>query len=316
MEISEINIRNQFEDTPVIEYNPKEIDEYLVIVNDENDWEEIHEYIINENDIDGIPNRRINCLNIKNYSLRSSVYEMSIEEAKILKEHPKIEDVVLNPDKYPQPCSNHSIRYKKNVAFNKPSLVAAFDSESIKHTNGIRSNWSHLFVNNLSSEPFRGIGIATTSTVDMDIEYSLTGKNVDAVIIDSGIGAIHPEFIGNNGITRVKDVVLDGPYKIDQNYFISRGLTYVKVIDGIEIGVGIATTSAIEWWSTSSKRSAQFQSLGTVSINSSYTLQHAHSKETNLNNNQIIDGHGTACASQIGGKSFGLAFDCNIWNIR
>jgi hypothetical protein len=51
-------------------------------------------------------------------------------------------------------------------------------------------------------------------------------------------------------------------------------------------------------------------------INSGYSLAHASTKTTNPNNNQLIDGHGTACASQIGGKSFGLAFKCNIWNIR
>lgn len=316
MDISIIDVRSGFEDTPIIEYIPQEIDEYLVIVNDENDWEEVHNYIINENEIDGIPNRKIECLNVKDYSLRSSLYEMSIEEAEILKKYSKIEDVVLNPEKYPQPCSNHAVRYKKNVAFNKPALVAALDSESINHTNGIRSNWSHLFVNNPSSLPYRGVGIATTTIVNSDIDYSLTGKNVDAVIIDSGIGALHPEFIGNDGKTRVKDVVLDGPYKIDPDYFISNGLTYTKIIDGVDIGVGIATTAASEWWSTSSKRSSSFQSLGTVNINSLYTLEHAHSKTVNPNNNQMIDGHGTSCASQIGGKSFGLAFDCNIWNIR
>ena len=47
-----------------------------------------------------------------------------------------------------------------------------------------------------------------------------------------------------------------------------------------------------------------------------YTLGHVATKSTNDNDNQLIDGHGTACASQIGGKSFGLAFECNIWSIR
>lgn len=304
-------------DTPIIEYTPKEIDEYLVIVNDENDWEEIHNYIITENDIDGIPNRKIECINIQEYSLRSSLYEMSAGESEILKQHSKIEDVVLNPDKYPQPRSHHTDRYKKNIAFNKPALVAAFDSGTISHTNGVRSNWSHLFVNNPTSEPFRGVGIATTTLINSDIQYSLTGKGVDAVIIDSGIGALHPEFIGPDQITRVKDVVLDGPYKVDPNYFISNSLIYNKAIDGVYAGVGIASTAAREWWTNSSKRSAQFQSLGTISsINSLYTIEHVHSKTTNSNNDQLIDGHGTACASQIGGKSFGLAFECNIWSIR
>ena len=41
-------------DTPVIKHNPDPIDEYIVIVNLPEDWEEVHNYIINENNIKGI----------------------------------------------------------------------------------------------------------------------------------------------------------------------------------------------------------------------------------------------------------------------
>ena len=56
--------------------------------------------------------------------------------------------------------------------------------------------------------------------------------------------------------------------------------------------------------------------MGTVFLSSLYTLGHVATKSSNSNSNQLIDGHGTACASQIGGKSFGLAFESNLWNIR
>ena len=62
-------------DTPVIKHNPDPIDEYIVIVNLPEDWEEVHNYIINENNIDGIPNRKITCSNTQEFSLRSAVYE-------------------------------------------------------------------------------------------------------------------------------------------------------------------------------------------------------------------------------------------------
>lgn len=305
------------EDTQFVEYTPDPIDEYLVIVNDASDWEEIHNYIINDTEIDGIPNRSIECFNLKEYSLRSALYLMSHEESELLKQHPKIENVVLNPDKYPQPETLCTNRYKKTVAFNKPQLTANFDTSTTTHTNGVRSNWSHLFVANPTSQPFKGVGITSTTLVNSDVQYSLTGKNVDAIIIDSGVGAVHPEFIADNGTRRVWDVILDGPYKVDPTYFTSRSLTYTKVIDGVNFGVGIATTAAQAWWTNSSQRSAAFQSLGTVSsIDSRYTVGHANSKTTNPNADQMVDGHGTACASQIGGKSFGLAFGCNLWSMR
>lgn len=304
-------------ETPVIKYTPNLIDEYIVVVEDSSDWLKIHNYIIEENEIDDIPNRRITCTNPQEHSLRTSIYLMSLEEAEVLKAHPKIEDVEINPEKYPQPQSLHTFRYKKIVGFNKPLLIGAIDAETPSYNNGVRSNWSHLFVNNPTSYPFRGVGIASTTFSTSDIQFSLTGRGVDAVIIDTGVAHLHPEFQKTDGTYRVKDVILDGPYKVDPVYFNNLGLTYIKVVDGVEIGVGIATTAALEWWIDSGSRSPEFSSIGTVnSINPLYTVPHVSTKTSNIESNQLVDGHGTACASQIGGKSFGLAFECNIWNIR
>ena len=44
-----MDLHEEDEDTPVKWYRPQEIDEYLVIVNLPEDWEEVHNYIINEN---------------------------------------------------------------------------------------------------------------------------------------------------------------------------------------------------------------------------------------------------------------------------
>ena len=51
---------------------------YEVVVKDSNDWEEIHDYIINENEIDGIPNRKIECISIMNSEV--STYQMSMKK--------------------------------------------------------------------------------------------------------------------------------------------------------------------------------------------------------------------------------------------
>jgi len=300
------------DDTPHISYQPNEIDEYIVVVNLPEDWNEVHNFIINENEIDGIPNRKVECVNDKVFSLRSSIYIMSQEEADVLKTHPKVENVELNPEKYPQPESLFSFKFRKNVAFNKPVYTGAADNETTSHTNSVRSNWSHLFVNGgQSSAPFQGVGITTTTKVNQDILYSLTGKGVDAVIIDSGVSVTHPEFIADDGTFRVRDVILDGPYKVDPAAF--SGYTETVTIDGVNIGTRAQEARARSWWSNTSIRSTQFQSLGTLFISSSYTRIQAHSK-TGTNN--ITSSHGTSCASQIGGNWHGLAFECNLWNIR
>ena len=169
-----------------------------------------------------------------------------------------------------------------------------------------------MFVNGgQTSSPFQGVGITTTTKVNKDIIYSLSGKGVDAVIIDTGVSVLHPEFIADDGSYRVRDVILDGPYKVDPAAF--SGYTETVTIDGVNIGTRAQEARARSWWSTTSVRSAAFQSLGTVSITSSYTRIHAHSKN---GSNAVTNSHGTSCASQIGGNWHGLAFECNLWNIR
>ena len=292
-------------------HRPKAIDEYTVIVNLPEDWNEVHNYIINENEIDGIPNRKVKCINDRVFSLRTSIYEMSAEEAEILKTHPKVENVLLNPEKYPQPESLFTFKFKKNVAFNKPLIPGTPYAESIAHTNGIRSNWGHTFVNGgQRSTPYKSSGVAE-DTVDDDILFSLTGKGVDAVIIDSGVSVLHPDFIADDGTYRVRDIILDGPYKVDPSAF--SGYTQTVTIDGVNIGTRAQESRARSWWSTPSIRSAEFQSLGTLSITSLYTRIHAHSKN---GSNSVSNSHGTSCASQIGGNWHGLAFECNLWNVR
>mgnify|MGYP003317992209 CR=1 FL=1 len=74
------------------------------------------------------------------------------------------------------------------------------------------SCWIVFFVNAVVSTLAPWVGITTTDTTNSDVIYSLTGKNVDAVTIDTGVGILHPEFIADDGTYCVRDVLLDGPY--------------------------------------------------------------------------------------------------------
>ena len=85
-----MKLHEEYEDTPFKWYRPDEVDEYIVVVNLPEDWSEVHNYIINENEIDGIPNRKIECTNDKVFSLRSSVYMMSHEGQRFLRHIQKL----------------------------------------------------------------------------------------------------------------------------------------------------------------------------------------------------------------------------------
>ena len=131
-----MDLSDNIEDTPIVEYTPDTVDEYIVVVNLPEDWEEVHNYIINENEIDGIPNRKIECINDKVFSLRSSVYMMSHEEAEILKTHPKVEDVELNPEKFPQSESLFSFSFGVSLFSSAlvslaSSLLSSVSAESV-----------------------------------------------------------------------------------------------------------------------------------------------------------------------------------------
>ena len=65
-----MELHEEYGDTPYKWYRPNKIDEYIVIVNLPEDWDEVHNYIINENEIDGVPNRKIECINDQVFSFK------------------------------------------------------------------------------------------------------------------------------------------------------------------------------------------------------------------------------------------------------
>ena len=73
---------------------------YVVVCANAADWNEIHNYIVNENEIDGIPNRKIECTNINKTCDRIGSYEISDEEAEQLKNHSKIIGVNIDEEYY------------------------------------------------------------------------------------------------------------------------------------------------------------------------------------------------------------------------
>ena len=191
---------------------------YTVCVKDPNDWEEMHDYIINENEIDGIPNRRITCISSMSCSTKRSVYEMSNDEADVLRNHSKVEwvekssmhnPVVLEQRKYDEEFDRHSLtnRYKQNIVNRR----ASGDPTPVDNSLLNFTQWG-LLRHQSKTNVFE-----TNTTVDSDIQYSLTGKNVDVVIMDTSVRWDHPEFL-NSGVdtfvdknsTRVRDILIHG----------------------------------------------------------------------------------------------------------
>jgi hypothetical protein len=286
---------------------------YTVKVTSPEYWQEIHDLLCEETSCDHIPDRKVSCWDEKLHSPTRGTFELEDAEAEELKNHEHIEWVELsptdNPDSFPKP-QPATKRFKGNVKVYRDLGVNAPPSTNPTSAENRRTSWAVKRVGLQTNGDGWLNATGNPAVINSDVSYSLTGKNVDIVIHDSGVLQYHPEFLDSNGQSRVRDIVLDGPFYIDPNYFITNNYTYIKP-DG---RTGITTASAEGWWENSASRSAAFQSEGTVSIPASYTAPNVLGVRLD-GTNTLGDGHGTACAGLSAGKYMGLAFESNIWNM-
>jgi subtilisin family serine protease len=286
---------------------------YTINVKDSNYWEEIHDLLCHETHEENIPDRAVTCWDDKLHSSTRGTFILHGSEVELLKNDPRIDWIELspqdNPEKYPKPFPA-TYRWGKEVKIYRDLDVSGIPATNPTVAELDRTTWATKRVGILTNGDFWNNVTGNPPSKNTDLTYDMDGKHVDIIIHDSGVLQYHPEFIDENGQSRVRDIVLDGPFYIDPNYFITNNLTYIKP-DG---RIGITTASAESWWENGSNRSAQFSSIGTVLIPSTYTV--ARSMGGSLDGtNSLTSGHGTACAGLAAGKNFGLAFRSNIWNM-
>jgi len=266
----------------VIDEVPSNIPQaYTVCVKDPSDWEEMHNYIINENEIDGIPNRKITCISDMCCSAKRSVYEMSEEEAEVLRQYSKIEwvvkssmhnPVVLEQRKYDEEFDRHIFtnRFKKNITHRR---ITGNPGSTLNFTQWGLSRHSNP-TNNFVSD-----------TVSEDTKYSLSGKNVDVVIMDTGVRWDHPEFllpgytsvpvgVATETVSRVRDILIHG----QDDYGITWG----------DHGLTAPGSGTLANYT-------KLKVLNDASFNGSW--------------------HGSHVAGTSAGNQFGAAFEANIWSI-
>jgi len=137
---------------------------------------------------------------------------------------------------------------------------------------------------------------------DKDIAYSLTGKNVDVVIMDSGVVWNHPEFLlpGITTISTYKSTADSEGNIYDASTEWVKPYTRVRdiLLDG-------KADFGINW-----------EAEGLVSAGSTTLVGYARSTvlgNSPLGNSQIS--HGTHVASIAAGNVFGWAPEANIWSI-
>ena len=173
------------------------------------------------------------------------------------------------------------------------------------------------------------LGQATTTVINSDIPRSGSAQGVDVIVADDGCWIGHVEFLNDNvpnaknpsdyiggnvlpgnGSCDVLDLILDSPYYIDPAWFNANPTQRLETRwDGTIVPTENAARS---WWSDSSQRSSQFAVFGNIPINSSYTRLMSNGDNATLPQSGN-GGHGTMCASQAFGRTFGWAYNANKW---
>jgi len=291
-------------------------------------WEYVNSVLTQDGSIDdNIPNRAVECTDIKDHSPTRAVYLMTDAEAAQISLHPDIKFVDLDKSQYPDlyppdPEGMQSVpnRYSAAVKnYRSLSSVPSTATSAELNRAGFQLLRSAQYTN-----PWQGQ--ASTTVLNSTIPNSNTGKNIDVIVGDDGCWFGHVEFdnsTGNgpsdyiggnplpgNGTCDLLDVVLEGPYYIDPGWFdADPGTRLTTRWDGTIVPV---ESVARAWWTNSSQRSAQFASAGTVAVPSYYTRANCNGTNSAIS----TDGnHGTPCCGQTYGRTYGWAYNANKWFI-
>jgi hypothetical protein len=305
---------------------------YAVGVTTSEVWDNVHRILTQDGSLDdNIPTRPIVCTDTKEHSPTRAVYLMTDEEAAQISNHPDIKFIQLNianyPDLYPpKPDEMRSNPTRYDTAVKNYRGITSVPTSSPTSAELNRAGYQ-LYRSAQYANPWQGQSVSTV--LNDSIPNTNTGKNIDVIVGDDGCWFGHVEFqsdiTGNvalpndfvggnklpgNGTCNLLDVVLEGPYYIDADWFnASAGTRLTTRWDGTTVPV---ESVAKEWWGNASARSSQFSTAGTVAVPSSYT-------RINCNGTNAIvstDGdHGTPCAGQTYGRTYGWAYNANKWFI-
>jgi len=180
------------------------------------------------------------------------------------------------------------------------------------------------------------------------ITYESTGENVDIVVVDSNSNQYHAEFIDRfnrtgtyidndfQGRSRLRDLILDGPYYLDPNTFNTGGVLSAYKTTKYDGRPTCTRAGAILWWTDASKRSLYAQSTGvipdlTTGLISVFRGKYDYYEENSIGGPpasghaapsgelQPLEGptgkndHGIKVCGCAAGNNFGSAVDSRIW---
>lgn len=169
--------------------------EYIVSLHKNVDYDQFKQDMIASTGSGPIPGRSVDIANARPGSLRNTHYSLTDAEAEALRADSRVAGVELRPQD----------RDDIKIGF---QAVQNSDFTKTTSANGDFVNWG-LLRSNLQADPYVG-NIASGG-----YNYTLTGRNIDIVIQDSGIQFGHPEFADEQGNDRLQRI----------NWYSTSGIT-------------------------------------------------------------------------------------------
>ena len=322
---------------------------YSIKCTSKDDWVFIHEELEKDGSLeDNIPDPAIVCPDKKEHSDTRATYMLTDAEAEDLRKHPKVLFVCIDYDVYPgnyHPDPKDITtgvkrfgRFNKTVsnyrAWNTAPSTPPTSQAGIGVTDKNRTGYQ-ILRHTQKENPWDATSTGVTGNDHLIIETEPKqlgdGTGVDAIVSDDGFWIAHPEFVhtdddpvgystGNaltwSGISTtpgtcgVLDLLLDGPYYIDPDWFNADPSNRLEQRwDGTTVP---QESVARAWWSDASQRSVGFSTIGTTSgFSGSYSRASCNGTNTAKPSNG--SDHGTQCAGQVFGKNYGSAYNCNKW---
>jgi subtilisin family serine protease len=133
--------------------------------------------------LDGVPDRTVDVANPRLLNERQTHFYLADDEAELLRTHPDVLDVSINPHSYLK-----ALNYTQVDNFNRGPGSTANNGGSTLYT-----NWGLRRVN---------LGTYEDTTANANYDYHLDGTGVDVVIQDNGVQDGHPEWEDRDGNIR------------------------------------------------------------------------------------------------------------------
>lgn len=329
--------------------DPNSKKEYIVGCYTPDDWIHIHEVLMQDGTLeDNIPSDSIECVNDYKHSPIRGRYLLTDDEADQLRNHDRVQYVDINGAKYPGTYEidprklqdfDKEFRYDSTVkcvrdnagyGFSNYGLITSGTPDSTLKN---RASWQirrHM----QQADPWNG---NDNALIEDRLQQYGTGKDVDLIVCDQDMWFGHIEFQNNlggpsnyiggnvlpgNGTCDLLDLVLDGPYYLDRDFFDANPSKKETRWDGTIVPTEAAAQA---WWGNNSTdhRSAKYVSpsnggtatgnndFGSIVVNSGYLRATCNGSNTAYHTGSNY--HGTPCASQAYGRQYGWAYNANKW---